>query len=710
MKLVVLGLSLSSSWGNGHATTFRALLRAFAERGHEILFLERDVPWYRANRDIADPDYCRLEFYGSLDELEKWRSEISGADAVIVGSYVPEGVEVGRFVQRHARGVTAFYDIDTPVTLAKLEKGDFEYLSPEIIPGYDFYLSFTGGPTLERIERDYGSPAARPLYCSVDFDAYPALDVPKTWDLTYLGTYSEDRQPTLETLLIEPARRLAHLTFAVAGPQYPSDIDWPANVERIDHLPPAEHAEFYSASRFTLNVTRSDMIAAGWSPSVRLFEAAACSVPVISDKWDGIDELFEPGREILLAETSQDVIERLADDKDAAPVGRAARERILAAHTAGHRAAELEHHLKSVASPGRASAREEPKESNMKRNKERVALVTGGAGFIGSHLCDRLLAEGARVVCLDSFLTGRRENIAHLEGDSRFELVEQDVIDPPRASLGAGDQSFTHIYHLACAASPPHYQADPEHTMLTNVVGTSHMLRLAERCGSRLLLTSTSEVYGDPEVHPQTEDYRGWVNCTGPRACYDEGKRSAETLAFDFLRGGRCDVRVARIFNTYGPRMRPDDGRVVSNVICQALEGENITVYGDGLQTRSFCYVDDLVEGLWRLMESDAAVGVPVNLGNPNELTVSELVEHVLAMTGSDSRVVDRPLPIDDPRRRKPDIGRARELLGWEPQVDLKSGLEATIAWFAQEAEGHRGPWRALGAPGSGQPLIQAAE
>ncbi|HEX8838878.1 MAG TPA: glycosyltransferase, partial [Sphingomicrobium sp.] len=248
MKLIVLGLSLSSSWGNGHATTFRALLKAFAARGHEILFLERDVPWYRNNRDIADPDYCRLEFYGSLEELQHWAAEIRNADAVIVGSYVPEGVEVARFVQQTARGVTAFYDIDTPVTLAKLQRHDFEYLSPEVIPGYNLYLSFTGGPTLRRIERDYGSPMARALYCSVDPEAYPSLDVAKKWDLTYLGTYSDDRQPTLEKLLIEPARRLPHLKFCVAGPQYPDRIEWPANVERIDHLPPSQHPEFYAAS------------------------------------------------------------------------------------------------------------------------------------------------------------------------------------------------------------------------------------------------------------------------------------------------------------------------------------------------------------------------------------------------------------------------------------------------------------------------------
>jgi len=346
MKLVVLGLSLSSSWGNGHATTFRALLRAFAARGHDILFLERDVPWYASQRDMPDPDFCRLELYSDLAGLERWREEIAGADAVIVGSYVPEGVAVARHVQDVARGATAFYDIDTPVTLAKLERGDFEYLSPEVIPGYDVYLSFTGGPTLDYLEQHYGSPAARPLYCSVDPDAYPRLDVPKKWDLSYLGTYSPDRQPTLERLLVEPARAMPDRSFVVAGPQYPADIDWPANVERIEHLPPAEHAEFYSASRFTLNVTRADMIRAGWSPSVRLFEAASCGTPIVSDIWQGIDDVLEPGREIILAEDAAAVTAALAlPEQQSRALGEAARARVLGLHTAAHRAAELEAHL-----------------------------------------------------------------------------------------------------------------------------------------------------------------------------------------------------------------------------------------------------------------------------------------------------------------------------------------------------------------------------
>ncbi len=348
MKLIVLGLSLSSSWGNGHATTYRALLEAFARRGHEVLFLEREVPWYADNRDLDDPDWCRLHFYKDLAGLDHWRGEICRADAVLVGSYVPDGVEVGRFVQATARGVTAFYDIDTPVTLAKLERGDFEYLTPDLIPGYGVYFSFTGGPTLDLIEQRYGSPAARALYCSVDADAYRPLEAPKRWDLTYLGTYSDDRQPTVERLLLNVARAHPERRFAVAGPQYPSSIDWPANVERIEHLPPADHPRFYSQSRFTLNVTRADMIRAGWSPSVRLFEASACATPIISDWWEGLDELLEPEREILVARTGEDVIEAFAH-ADASAIGLAARERVLRAHTAPHRAAALEQHFEQAA-------------------------------------------------------------------------------------------------------------------------------------------------------------------------------------------------------------------------------------------------------------------------------------------------------------------------------------------------------------------------
>ncbi|WP_174297858.1 CgeB family protein [Sphingomonas bacterium] len=348
MKLVVLGLSLSSSWGNGHATTYRALLKAFAARGHDVLFLERDVPWYAGQRDLADPDWCRLAFYRDLDELAGWAGEVARADAVIVGSYVPDGVAVGEWVQATATGTTGFYDIDTPVTLARLARGDVEYLSPASIPGYDVYLSFTGGPMLARIEAEYGSPAARALYCSVDPAAYRPTGAATRWDLSYLGTYSPDRQPVLEELLIAPARAAPDRRFVVAGPQYPAGIDWPANVERIEHLAPVDHADFYSASRWTLNVTRADMVAAGWSPSVRLFEAAACACPIVSDRWDGLDELLVPDREIVLADGADDVLAALARD-DAVAIGRAGQARVLARHTAAHRAAELEGYLLDAA-------------------------------------------------------------------------------------------------------------------------------------------------------------------------------------------------------------------------------------------------------------------------------------------------------------------------------------------------------------------------
>jgi spore maturation protein CgeB len=357
-RLVVLGLSLSSSWGNGHATTFRSLLKAFAARGHDVLFLERDVPWYASQRDLTDPDFCRLRFYEDLDGLAEHQAAIASADAVMVGSYVPDGIAVGAFVQRVARGVTAFYDIDTPVTLAALARGTCEYLSPGLIPGYDVYLSFTGGPTLRMLERDCGSPKAHALHCCVDPSLYKPRDDAPRWDLSYLGTYSPDRQPVLERLLLEPARRAPDLRFAVAGPQYPADIEWPDNVERFEHVSPPDHPEFYGVSRFTLNVTRADMVRSGWSPSVRLFEAAACATPVISDRWDGIEAIFRPGRDILLADTCEDVLDVLKNLPDGRrqAIARSARAHVLAAHTADHRAAELEASLLAACPAIRAAS------------------------------------------------------------------------------------------------------------------------------------------------------------------------------------------------------------------------------------------------------------------------------------------------------------------------------------------------------------------
>ncbi|MGB0262342.1 MAG: UDP-glucuronic acid decarboxylase family protein [Henriciella sp.] len=302
-------------------------------------------------------------------------------------------------------------------------------------------------------------------------------------------------------------------------------------------------------------------------------------------------------------------------------------------------------------------------------------LITGGAGFIGSHLCDRLLDKGHEVLCVDNFFTGARSNITHLLDHKNFELTRHDVTHPLFVEI---DQ----IYNMACPASPIHYQFDPVQTTKTSVHGAINMLGLAKRTKARILQASTSEVYGDPAVHPQQEDYWGNVNPIGPRSCYDEGKRCAETLFFDYHRQHQLDIKVARIFNTYGPRMNPNDGRVVSNFIVQALKGEDITLYGDGDQTRSFCYVDDLVAGLIALMESPDDVTGPINLGNPGEFTIKELAENVIDLTGSASKMVHKPLPQDDPRQRQPDITRAKEQLDWEPSIKLRDGLTKTIAYF----------------------------
>lgn len=345
LKIVVIGLSITSSWGNGHAVTYRGLVRELSRRGHDLHFLERDVPWYAENRDLPSPPWCRTSLYRSLDELKhSFSKEIAEADCVIVGSYVPEGVEVGRFVLEQAGGVAAFYDIDTPVTLAKLERGDCRYLHPSLIPRYRLYLSFTGGPTLGILEDRYGSPMARPLYCSADTDTYRPVVAARRWDLGYLGTWSADRQPVLERLLCSPALSWPEGSFVVAGAQYPPGIDWPANVQRAEHIPPGDHPHFYCGQRFTLNVTRADMVRAGWSPSIRLFEAAACGVPVISDPWEGLETLFRPESEILIAATEEEVLRILRElpEHERVAIGRRARSRVLAEHTAAHRAAELE--------------------------------------------------------------------------------------------------------------------------------------------------------------------------------------------------------------------------------------------------------------------------------------------------------------------------------------------------------------------------------
>jgi len=303
-------------------------------------------------------------------------------------------------------------------------------------------------------------------------------------------------------------------------------------------------------------------------------------------------------------------------------------------------------------------------------------LITGGAGFLGSHLSERLLLEGHEVVCMDNFFTGRKCNIAHLLGNPYFELMRHDVVDPFKLEV---DQ----IYNLACPASPVHYQHNPIKTTKTSVMGAINCLGLAKRVNARVFQASTSEVYGDPDVHPQPESYWGNVNPIGTRSCYDEGKRCAETLFFDYHRQNQVDIRVVRIFNTYGPRMLPDDGRVVSNFIVQALQGQDITVYGEGQQTRSFCYVDDLIEGFVGLMNQDQVIG-PMNIGNPGEFTILKLAQKVIELTGSNSKIVYRPIPEDDPKQRQPDITQAREIIGWDPKVQLEAGLKKTIEYFSQ--------------------------
>jgi spore maturation protein CgeB len=348
MDIVFLGLSITSSWGNGHAVTYRGLVRELSRSGHRVTFLERDLPWYAENRDLPRPAWGRTELYADLEELQaRFTPLVAGADLVVVGSYVPQGIAVGEWVVSTARATTAFYDIDTPVTLARLAEGSCEYLSRALVPRYQLYLSFTGGPTLRRIERELGARAARPLYCSADPEQYRPEPREPRWDLAYLGTYSGDRQPALERLLLEPARRWPEGRFAVAGPQYPADLEWPRNVVRAEHLAPPQHVPFYNAQRFTLNVTRKDMVEAGYSPSVRLFEAASCGTPIVSDVWPGIETFFVPGEEILLARSGEEALAavRHTPEPERRRIAEAGRTRVLRQHTAAHRARELERYV-----------------------------------------------------------------------------------------------------------------------------------------------------------------------------------------------------------------------------------------------------------------------------------------------------------------------------------------------------------------------------
>jgi spore maturation protein CgeB len=351
VRFVFLGLSITSSWGNGHATNYRALVRELDRRGHDVLFLERDVPWYAEHRDLRSPPGGRTVLYSDVAELEAYEAKLREADLVVIGSYVRDGVVVGEWVTGTACGPVAFWDIDTPVTLAKLESNDHEYLSPDLLRRFELYLSFTGGPILDELEQTWGARRAEAFYCLVDVDSYYPGASAQPFLAGYLGTYSPDRQPHVDRLLFEPARRLAHHRFAVAGPQYPDDIDWPTNVERIEHLPPTEHRAFYLSQLFTVNVTRDAMRRWGWSPSVRLFEAAACRTPVVSDRWEGLDAFFEPGREILVADDAEDAYAFFASTPEAErlAIAERARSRVLAEHTPARRAEQLEGYVRELA-------------------------------------------------------------------------------------------------------------------------------------------------------------------------------------------------------------------------------------------------------------------------------------------------------------------------------------------------------------------------
>ncbi|HLN22139.1 MAG TPA: glycosyltransferase [Bacteroidales bacterium] len=358
MKIVILGLSITSSWGNGHATTYRSLIKGLHRRGHDVLFLERDLPWYASNRDMPETPYCRVAIYRSVDELKKkYHDEIENAGCVIVGSYVADGIEAAGWIVATASGVKAFYDIDTPVTLAALRENNCKYLAASLIPSFDLYLSFSAGPCLDIFMSSFGSPAAKQFYCSVDPELYFPLEIEKKWDLGYLGTYSDDRQPALNKLLVEPALKWTDGKFVVAGPQYPASISWNNNIERIEHLPPDLHVSFYNSQRYTLNITRRDMVKMGYSPSVRLFEAAACGVPVISDWWEGLDTIFSPGEEIFISESPADTLRvlRSVSENKRIETGQRAREVILRDHTGEKRAGELEDYIAEVNATKRAA-------------------------------------------------------------------------------------------------------------------------------------------------------------------------------------------------------------------------------------------------------------------------------------------------------------------------------------------------------------------
>jgi len=349
--IVILGLSITSSWGNGHATTYRGLVKELTVRGHNVLFLERDMPWYANNRDLAQPPFGKTELYRSVDDLkQRFRKEIEGAETVIVGSYVPEGVVIGEWIMETAKGIRAFYDIDTPVTLSKLLKREYQYITPQQVGNYDLYLSFAGGPILDQMEQVFGSPMARPLYCSVSPEQYYPEKMDKVFDLGYMGTFSADRQDALNRMLIWPAIKWRKGKFIVAGPLYPQNQLWPENVAHIEHIAPSDHREFYCSQKFTLNITRADMLMAGFAPSVRLFEAAACGTAIISDYWEGLGTFFRFGEEILISSTAEHTLRYLTDvsDREIIAIGERARRKVLTEHTASHRVEQLERYIKEA--------------------------------------------------------------------------------------------------------------------------------------------------------------------------------------------------------------------------------------------------------------------------------------------------------------------------------------------------------------------------
>ena len=688
MKLVVLGLSITSSWGNGHATTYRGLLRELTRRGHEVLFLERDVPWYAAHRDLPNPVFCATRLYPDLDELQRdYAGAVAEADAVILGSYVPDGAEVGDWsVPDRARACKAFYDIDTPVTLAKLGRGEHEYLTPELIPRFDLYLSFTGGPTLDRLEEEFGAPWPARSTARSTSGSTGRSDAELRWDLGYLGTYSDDRQPKLEPA----AARAGRATCAGAGSSSPArstptTVRWPANVSRLEHLAPPAHPGFYAAQRFTLNVTRADMVAAGWSPSVRLFEAASCGVPIISDTWPGLDELFRPDVEILLAEDGEDVVllhPRHADWRRQAIAAAARRAGAGGALLGGARGGTRR--FAAVAAVRRSGGASAPPADQQRRGRPcGQEWSAAGAGYRRSRVHRLAPVRGAAR--------------PRLRRDLPRQLPDRRLANRRASRRRPGVQADRGRHHAAAAGTPDR-RPDLQSRLRRLAPGRTSAIRSTPgrpACSARCICWSgprpavRSSCRRRPArsmATPMCTRRRRATGATSIRSVRAPATTRASapprpcSSTLHRTRGVR--IKVARIFNTYGPRMHAEDGRIISNFVAQALRGEALTVYGDGRQTRSFCYVDDMVRALLALADSGDGVVGPVNLGNPDELPVIEVARRVLAQTRSHAGIEFHPLPVDDPRRRRPAIDRALSLLGWRPLVDLDTGLARTVADF----------------------------